>query len=300
LNLKFPNFVIEKKEIADFIMITKEILKKIKLVVFDLDGTLLNDDHEIGESAKRLIPELKAKGIHFSFATGRLHSAVAHLAEELDITTPLISLDGSLIKNRLEGKEVFKSFIPKKNVLKALNLADKYLLKIALCHADAIYFTEDNVLIPQLVDKFGAKFEEVESYSPYLNETLEIVLAGDYKDSIKHVAQRLMFPYSFGLNTTYYKSHRNKDIYYIESRKQGTTKGSGLKKLQAYLNVKMKETIVMGDWYNDRTLFETKALKIAVANAVPEISRLADFITQKTNNEDAAAEVLEMLLKAKQ
>jgi hydroxymethylpyrimidine pyrophosphatase-like HAD family hydrolase len=53
------------------------------------------------------------------------------------------------------------------------------------------------------------------------------------------------------------------------------------------------------DRYNDRSLFRTKALKIAVANAVDEIKQMADHVTKKTNNEDATAEFLEMVLEAK-
>lgn len=55
----------------------------------------------------------------------------------------------------------------------------------------------------------------------------------------------------------------------------------------------------MGDWYNDISMFETDALKVAVANAVPEIKRLADFITKNTNDNDAAADFLELVLKSK-
>lgn len=281
-------------------MLNNDLLKKLKLVVFDLDGTLLNDEHEIGIDAKRLINELQKKGVRFSFATGRLHSAVRHLAEEINLKTPIISLDGSMLKTHPAGEEVYNMFIPPRHVRKAIQLADRHLLKIALCHADAIYYTEDNALIPELVDKFGAAFSEVESYNGYLNETLEIVLTGDYRETIKQVANKLMIPYTFGLDTNYYKSQRNKGIYYIEIRKKGSSKGNGLKKLQKYLGIKMKETAIMGDWYNDRTLFETKALKIAVANAVPEIIRLADYVTKRTNNEDAASEFLEMILKAKE
>ena len=60
-----------------------------------------------------------------------------------------------------------------------------------------------------------------------------------------------------------------------------------------------KIEIRTGIWYNDRSMFETKALKIAVANAVEKIKGMADYITERTNDEDAAAEFLAMLLKAK-
>ncbi|GBD89837.1 phosphoglycolate phosphatase [bacterium BMS3Abin04] len=56
---------------------------------------------------------------------------------------------------------------------------------------------------------------------------------------------------------------------------------------------------MLGDWYNDKSLFETYALKIAVANAVQEIKDLSDYVLEKTNNEDATAEFLQMVLEAK-
>ncbi len=280
-------------------MLSKEQLKRIKLIVFDLDGTLLTDDKEIGEKTLELVPQLEELGVRFSFASGRLHSALVKFAEKLKIKTPLISLDGSLIKSYPKGEIIFHSYIPLKHVIKALDLADRYLLKVALCHGDAIFYTEENALIPEMIEKYGAKFEQVENYNDYLNSTLEIVMAGDYRDTIKYVTQKLIFPHTFGLSTNYYKSHSHHGIYYIESRKMGASKGMGLKKLMKYLGLGYSETAVMGDWYNDRSLFDTKALKVAVANAVPEILRLADFVTLGTNNEDGAAEFLELVLKSK-
>ncbi|RMD51025.1 MAG: HAD family hydrolase [Ignavibacteria bacterium] len=276
-----------------------ERLKKIKLIVLDLDGTLLNDEQQVGQESKELIKRLIEMGVHVTFASGRLHSAIKNLATELEIQTPLISLDGALIKQHPGDTEIYHASIKRKNVVKAIQLADKNLLKIALCHADAIYYTEDNELIPQLVDKFGAKFEQIYSYDDYLDDTLEIVMVGDYRETIKNVASSLMFPFTFGLDTNYYKSHRNKGIYYIECRKNGSSKGSGLKRLQKHLKINMNETVVVGDWYNDRSLFETKALKVTVNNAVPEIQRLADIKLKRSNNEDGTAELFEMILKAK-
>jgi hydroxymethylpyrimidine pyrophosphatase-like HAD family hydrolase len=64
-------------------MLFSKILKNIKLVVFDVDGTLLNDDGKIGEETKDLVKELRRFDVRFSFASGRLHSAITKYAEEL-------------------------------------------------------------------------------------------------------------------------------------------------------------------------------------------------------------------------
>lgn len=274
-------------------------LKNIKLIVFDMDGTLLNGSNEIGIESQKLIKALIDKGMRFTFATGRLHSAVVDHANLLGLKTPLVTLDGALIKS-MSDEIIYESYIPKKYVKKAIKLADFHLLNIGLCHADAIYFTEHSPLVPELLDKFGATYIEVDSLDKYVDETLELVIASDYKDSVRFIEKKMTFPYAFGLNTSFYKSHRRGDTYFFEARKHGSNKGKGLARLLKKLKINIEEVVVMGDWHNDRTLFETKAVKVAVDNAVNEIKSLADYITSKSNEEDGVAEFLEMVLKAKE
>lgn len=277
-----------------------KILRDLKLVVFDLDGTLLADDGTIGEKTKYYVNELRKKGVEFSFASGRLHSAIVDYANELEITFPIISLDGSLLRRITDNNYVFESFIKEKHVKRAISYSTKFVLNIALCHVDAIYYTENNSVIPQIMDKFGAKYEEVKSYNDYLSETLEVVIASDNKQAIKYVQQRMMEPYCWGLSTSYFKSQRHEGIFYLELRRKGSTKGKGFLRLLKHLRVKQHESAVVGDWYNDLSLFETDALKVAVNNAVPEIKRKAEIVLDKSNNEDGVSEFLEMIYKAKQ
>jgi len=280
-------------------MIDKKILKKLKLIVFDLDGTLLDEYDTIGKETVGLIQELKELGVRFSLASGRLLSAITYHAETLGLTTPIISLDGALIRSYPEKNIIHESYIKEKYVNKVLDLADKYLLNVALCHGKAIYYTEDNSVIPKLIEKYGAKFQQVDLYEKYAKKTLEIIITGDHKKSVQEVIKKTEFPYSFGLTNSFYKSHHHDSVYYLEIRNRGNSKGEGLKLLSKHLKVKIKETAVLGDWYNDKSLFETNALKIAVANAVQEIKDLSDYVLEKTNNEDATAEFLQMVLEAK-
>ncbi len=280
-------------------MDTNNRLGNIDVIFFDLDGTLLSKEGEIGQETKELVKELKKFGVHFTFASGRLHSALIKYAEELEIDTPLVSLDGCIIKSYPEGKVIHESFIKEKYVKKALRFAEEYLMHIALCHADAIYYTETNSVIPMIMDKFGANYEEVNSYDNYLNQTLEVVFAGDNKDSIRFVKEKMNFPYTFGISASYFKSNTYEEVYYLHIRKKNTSKGKGALRLLKYLKVKEENSAVIGDWYNDLSLFNTRALKVALSNAVPEIKSLANIITKRSNNEDGTAEFLEMVLKAK-
>ena len=277
-----------------------DILKNIKLVVADLDGTLLDSNGMISEEVMEMIRKLRHSGLIFSFASGRLHSALINFAKELNLKAPIISLDGCLIKNYPEGEILFESFIPVKHVKKALDYADKFLLNIALCHADEIYYTERNSLIPNIMEKFGAKYTEIPSYDNFMENTLEITIASDIKENIKYLMDKMNPPYSFGLNSSFFRSQSHGGIYYLEIRKKGSDKGKALIKLTKNLKIKLNETAVMGDWYNDISLFHPKVLKVTLKNGIPELKKISDITVDKDNNNGGTEEFLKMLMDAKQ
>lgn len=280
-------------------MTFSKVLKDIKLIVFDLDGTLLNDEGKIGEETKTLVRELKKLGVRFSFASGRAHSAIVKFTEELDVNMPFISLDGALIKNNKDSTVVYESFLKKSHVLKCMRLSEQFLVNFVLCHGDAIYYTEEHSIIPQITDKLGALFKEVTNYENYLDETLEVFFAGDNRQAVAFLRDRLSFPFTIGCLSSFYRSHSQENLYYLEIRKSGSTKGKALKRLLKYLNLNETDAAVIGDWYNDIPMFQTNTFKVAVNNAVAELKRNADYVTKRTNNEDAASEFLNLVLKYK-
>ncbi|MFN3873226.1 MAG: Cof-type HAD-IIB family hydrolase [Ignavibacterium sp.] len=279
--------------------INSEQLKKIKLAVIDVDGTLVSDDGIIGDKSLSLLKGLLENDVKISLASGRLHSALVEIANIIGTTTPLISLDGALIKNSKGDVIVHKSTLRNGIVKKSIELAEKYFVNIALCHSEAIYYTENNSLIPMILDKFGALYREVDSYNSYMKDALEIVFAGDNKRTMEYLRDRLSFPFAFGTSVSFFRSHSHDNIYYLEIKKSGSTKAKGLMRLLKHLKLNTSDAIVIGDWYNDIPMFETKAFKVAMANAVPELKRMADYVLSKSNNEDGISEILEALLNSK-
>lgn len=280
-------------------MLKKEALKSIKLIIFDLDGTLLKSDGTIGEETKSLIKKLKNKGVIFSFATGRLHSAITKYAEQLNIKAPLISLDGCLLKSHPDGKIVFESFVPTKYVTQVLGYTRQFSVYVALCHDDAIFYTKYNSFIPEIMDKLGAKYELVEKYDDYIHETLEVVLAANNFTAINYIRDAVSFPFLSRVNTSFYQSQSHPGTYYLEIRKKGSSKGTGMERLTKHLNIQKHNTAVVCDWYNDISLLQKSVIKVAMKNAVDEVKAAADFIISKTNNEEGVAEFLELVLNAK-
>lgn len=274
-------------------------LKNLKLIVSDIDGTLLDDNGELGMESKKLIRELMKEDVIISLATGRLHSAVREVADELSLNGYVISLDGALIKNFVSDETIFESFLKKRHVQKALQLSEQLLVNIVLCHGASIYYTENNSIIPSLLSKYGAFYTKVSSYDDYIKNTLEIVCSSDVKSSIKQMEDKFNFPNTIGCNTSYFRSKKNENIFYLEIRKAGCSKGKAFRRLLRHSSLKQEQAAVIGDWYNDITMFDTKGIKVAVANAIPELLNAADIITTKPNKDDGIAEFFEMVLKAK-
>ena len=274
-------------------------LENIQHIVTDIDGTLLNDYGDLGLESKKLIKELINQGVLISLATGRLHSATTDIAKELSLNGYIISLDGAIVKGFNDDKTIFEAFLKIRHVKKAVSISNDLLINIVLCHAKSIYYTDYNSLIPSLLSKYGALYKQVNSYDDYLSGTLEIVCASDMKGSIKWMEERFNFPFSIGCNTSYFRSKKNENIFYLEIRKAGSSKGKALERLLRHISIKPEQTAVIGDWYNDVTMFQTKAVKVAVANAIPELLNEADAVTKKTNDEDGVAEFFEMVLKSK-
>ncbi len=79
---------------------------------------------------------------------------------------------------------------------------------------------------------------------------------------------------------------------YIEFNHQGVNKGQGLKKLAELLNVDIKDTIAIGDNFNDLSMIKVAGLGVGVQNTVEEMKKECDIITKATNNQGAIAEVI--------
>jgi Cof subfamily protein (haloacid dehalogenase superfamily) len=279
--------VISKEEL-------KSRLKKIKVVVSDVDGTLTNNENELGEVTKDLVKKLRSKGILITFATQRIHSSIVDFARELEIEIPMITINGALIQD-LKGNALFKAVINPKYVTKALNFCEKFFVRIALVYNDEIIYTEDNSVLKDFMYRLGTNYRLVDSYKDYINDVLEIIMMGNEKSIIKYIQKKMNFPYKFFVYAKYFRSSTRLGIYNLEIKKSGTSKLTGLKKLAKYLKCKRHEVAVLGDWYNDRELFEYGGLNVALQNAVAELKNNAHYITEKTNNEDGVGEFLKLL-----
>lgn len=271
---------------------------KIRLIVSDIDGTLVTGQNQLSSLVKKQVEELHKKGIHFSLASQRVHSSIVPIANELGIKIPFISLNGALIQDAGGNNRLNKSVIDRKYVERALRLAEEKYVKIALCYDDQIVYTEDNSVIRDFMTRLGTTYTLVNSYDGYLDNVLEIIMLGNDKNVIKQIQSKMTPPFGLYLKVKYFRSQAFQNVFNLEIIRKKVNKKVGLKMLAAHIGVRREEVMVFGDWYNDRDLFMFGGTNIALNNAVDELKDMADYVTDQSNDEDGVGKFLEMFNKS--
>jgi Cof subfamily protein (haloacid dehalogenase superfamily) len=266
-------------------------LNEIKLIVIDIDGTLVDSEGRVGEKTLHLAKELKKLGIYCTLSSARSYHFSSHIADELDIDIPFVTLDGSLIKDR-KGHTVYKAVIKDKLIEKAINLSEDNYGKITMCDENNLFVTPRNAVVKEYT-KLSAPVKEVSDFSN-VSGILELLIFCEDKASLRNIKNGFTYFDRRNVSLSVTKSPRN-DYYLLTIKKKGSDKLESVKRLVKYLKLSRKNIAVIGDWHNDMPLFEYGAYNIAVQNAIPELKRKADYVTNSTNDEDAVGEVLELV-----
>ena len=276
----------------------KNRLKKIKLVVTDVDGTLTDDHEKIGDWTRSLIKKIREKDVAFTIATQKIFSSVRDIAGDLEINVPFISANGRYICD-LKSFILSESYIKRRYMEKALKYAMQYNARIAFCNNYEVIYTKENAIVTTLPHRLGTNYRLVENYHDYQDKIVEIMFIGFERKVIKYIQRRITFPFMWFLSANYFRISSRSGLYNLDVREARVDKCSAMKILAGYFKFKKNEVAVLGDWYNDMDLFRFGGLNIALKNAVPRLRYIADYVIDKTNNEEGVGEFLNMLFDAK-
>jgi Cof subfamily protein (haloacid dehalogenase superfamily) len=270
-------------------------LKEIKLIVIDIDGTLVDSDGLVGQRTLMLAKELKKNEIFCTLSSARSYHYSSHIADEMEIDIPFVTLDGALIKDR-KGNTIFKGILNDAIIKKAIRLAETNYGKITMCDENNLFVTPRNAVVKEYT-RLNAPIKDISDFTG-VKEILEILIYCEDKTSLKNIKRGFGFFDRLSVNVSVTRSPRN-EYYLLTIKRSHSNKLDSVKRLVKYLGMNKKNVAVIGDWHNDMPLFEYGGYNIAVKNAIPELKRKAHYITSSTNNEDAVGEVLELVMKYK-
>lgn len=274
---------------------------KYKLICTDMDGTLLNGNHEISRESIEVIKKAHDKGVKIAVCTGRLHSSAFYFANLLGINAPVISSNGAFIREKDRDKVIYKKTIDKNSLKEILKVCKEYSL-IPYFHTPNRVMGEKEMHSAKIYMDFNKhlpKEEKIhidiikedqwdEIFEKYKDEIVKAIVIEDKnskalkcaKDKLKKVEQ-LEVVSSMSNN--------------FEIMNREVSKGRAVETLAKYYNISKDEIICIGDNENDISMIKYAGLGIAMENGCDEIKKVAQYITD-TNINDGVAKVIEKFI----
>lgn len=285
-----------------------------KLIVLDIDGTLINSDHQLTDRTISAIQSAKKSGIKVTLATGRQNCSAITIARKIGINAPLISSDGSMIRDIYTGEtELFPlSTDIAKGILETAkeyenfrvevffadnkfyagksyrNLLIKRFFKFPLPYSlsGCYNFLRDFVFIPVI------NMGNIQSTIGALKEPpAKVVIYGEV-DELKEFKNAIAEKYDGAISMT------SALVNCVDILNTGVSKARGIAHLAEELGIKQEEIIAVGDNINDIEMIQYAGLGVAMGNALDEVKDKADYVTA-SNDEDGLACFLEKLLSVR-
>ena len=250
----------------------------IKLVVFDIDGTLIPySTHKLAEETKQAIKLLQKKQIKVAIATGRQYKAINKDLIKLNFDYYLCG-NGSYICDT-NGVVLFKDEISDDDINALTEDFIKYNYPFVLRYSCGSYEANPNISIIKYSQRFFSE-KQLQELSQYIlstkpqNEKPYACLCHIEEENFSKISSKYKH-----LKFVITGNGVLCDINLIR-----TNKGTSLRKLCNYLNVDISQTMAFGDDENDVEMIKCSGIGIAMKNSVNKVKNSADYITDTCEN----------------
>ncbi|EJS16652.1 cof-like hydrolase [Bacillus cereus VDM062] len=267
-----------------------------KMIVLDLDDTLLRDDHTISPRTKEALMTAQEKGVKVVLASGRPTFGMRNVAKELlleEYGSFILSFNGAKIINCKTNEEIFSSTLSPEIVNNLFEISKTEDIWIHTYIGDDIVTEENNPYTEIEGEITGMPIIEVDDFKAAVKEPVVKVLMNKEAERLVEVEKKLQKQLEGQLSVM-----RSKP-FFLEFTEHGVTKGTSLNQLIQKLGIKREEVIAMGDSYNDQAMIEFAGLGVAMGNAPDDIKEIANYVTDTNMNDGVAKVVEKFVLKNK-
>lgn len=267
--------------------------EKIKLIVFDVDGTLVDDNQKLSQKTINVIEKLNDLGLLISFATGKIFPSVEELVKILNIKTPIILANGALIQ-KPNADLVMGKFLPLDVINIILNDYREFDADLALFTPDSVFVEKETINTDRINNVFKEKVSAIGSWQQVVSH---------FPVVCKMVFINLKSQKAIDLLTNYLRENLDGKVSLstgapnsIEVMPFGVSKKSGLLQLIDYLKIPLDSVMAFGDQKNDFQMIECAGIGVAVGNAIDEVKNISDYVIGTNNQEGPANFLSEYLL----
>jgi Cof subfamily protein (haloacid dehalogenase superfamily) len=265
---------------------------RIRMVVSDMDGTLLSGPRHISERTRRALAEVRDAGVHVILASARPPRSMRRYHEALGLTTPVIACNGALLWDLHAGIPV-ASIAMESELAWEITQLGRSLGTIVNLESDNEWFTDStSERMLQNIRAFGVPPPDGVGVLDEMLQRGEPVdkIFLDLRDLAPEEAEiaRTTVIRSVGLRVNLTETVPG----LLDIVAAGATKAAMAQRLARSLGVKAEEVLALGDHDNDVSLLRWAGLGVAMGNATPAAKAAADTITS-SNRRDGVAEALQ-------
>lgn len=243
------------------------------LVVCDMDGTLLCDDKRLLPCNLETIRLFRTMGGHFTVATGRTVSSVALYPELACIIDPAITCGGAVIYDFAEDVAVKTSVLPHLAARQGLrDILHKFPQVGIMVTGDdmRLYQVSPSAELEQLIRDENMTYF-FRPWEDLPDSWCKMLFAGppELLEEINQYVSQRTYPGLYFLFTA---------ANYFEMMPKGVSKGSALHELCDIMQMPIRNTYVIGDYYNDLDIMKQAGHAVAVKNAPDDVKLVADEV----------------------
>ena len=265
-------------------------MSRIKLIMSDIDGTILDKNHQLDSYLIELMPLLKQCNIPFVLASARSPLGIAPISKELGITDfPIACYNGALIS--LGDKILSQHSIDKSELLLLHDFLKKEFPTVSInvySGKDWLVNTIDEwVKIEATITGESPKVTSIADFIRDEKTLVHKLLLIDNTDTIQKLQKTLSsidFP-----QTDFYLSKDN----YLEVTHNQVSKKQALLELANYYQLPLTSIMTLGDNYNDIPMIETAGLGIAMGNAPRDVKTCAKAVTD-SNEQNGVSKAIKL------
>lgn len=260
------------------------------LTITDLDGTLINSNHQISEENKKAIKDYVRLGGLFAIATGRTEDNVKPYLEGLEINCPSILYNGAAIYDFTKKEFLRCKFIERRHLIKPLKqlMQEQPELCVQIFTPGMLYVVSEGPIDPSL-EKEGQQYQRASFEQVAKLDWIKLLLY-DTRESLKQIEPVLLTQVPERVISTVFSQ-----ATYLEVLPYGVTKGSALLELMQLMGIAQNKVTAIGDYCNDIEMIEVAGLGVATQNAHPELKKVAD-LTVVSNDHHALQHLIEEIL----
>jgi len=272
-----------------------------KLVCIDVDGTLLNNKHEVTKRTKQIILQAHELGVHMVISTGRMYTDAEYYSNLIGVKSPVIASNGAFIKEKDNDKVIFKDVLGEILSLELLALFRKHHIKPYFCTPQKFYYGNIIFKLFYLATKIlGTRSNKLDVEYVFSWNHWQRVLEKEKDNIVKcEIIYRdvtLIYELLNDVKKLTKLEIVDSSKHNIEINRKGVSKGRAVAMLAAFYNLKREEIITIGDSENDVSMIEYAGLGIAMGNATDRVKQKADYITDSNDNEGVANAINKFIL----